>query len=117
MEKTAFPKQMNRRRSQRRKARGYVKVECRNGFCGLGANLAAAILDIADTGIRLIVKHALELPGEVEVTIAGYGLPKPLKRVARVVWQVTLEDGQFCVGVKFDKRLNYRDWQTLASPS
>jgi c-di-GMP-binding flagellar brake protein YcgR len=116
MEKIASPTKSNRRQSTRRKARGYVRVECRNGCYGLGPNLATAVLDVSDTGIRMVVKRAIELPGEVEVTIVGCGLQKPIKRVGRVRWQVTLEDGQFCLGVEFDKRLAYRDWQNLASP-
>ena len=116
MEKTASNKPSNRRLSPRLKPRGYVKVECRNGSYGLGPNLATAILDVSDTGIRMIVKKALTLPGEVEVTIGGYGLVNPIKRRAQIRWQVTLEDGGFCVGVEFGKRLVYRDWQNLVSP-
>jgi hypothetical protein len=107
----------NRRRSPRRDPRSYVKVECRIGPCGLGPNLATATLDISDTGIRLIVKQASQVPGDAEITIAGHGLQATIKRQGHVRWQVPLADGQFCIGVEFDKRLNYRDWQTLASPS
>ena len=117
MEKIAPPKALNRRKSMRRKPRGYVKVECRAGAYGLGPNLATAVLDVSDTGIRLIVKKALKFPGDAEITITGYGLQKPIKRLAHVCWQVTLEDGQFCVGAEFEKRLVYRDWQNLATPS
>ena len=110
-------KPSNRRQSQRRKPRGYVKVECRNGAYGLGPNVASAVLDVSDTGIRMIIKNALQLEGEVEITIAGFGMQKPIKRLAYVRWQVTLEDGQYCVGAEFQKRLVYRDWQNLASPN
>jgi PilZ domain len=116
MEKSTTNK-ANRRRSPRRRARAYVKVECRIGAHGFGPNLAATTLDIADTGVRMIVKQALELGGVVEFTVSGHGLLVTIKRLARVRWQLPLKDGQFCVGLEFDKRLEYRDWQSLASPS
>jgi hypothetical protein len=116
MEKIVSAKPSNRRQSQRRKPRGCVKLECRHGAYGLGPNLATLVLDVSDTGTRIIVKNELQLEGEVEITIAGYGMQKPIKRLANVRWQVTLDDGRFCVGVEFQKRLIYRDWQNLASP-
>jgi hypothetical protein len=116
MEKTASLSQSNRRRSQRRKPRGYVKVECRAGSYGLGTDLAVAVLDLSDKGIRMIIRRTLDLGAEVEITIGGYGLQKPLKRVAKLRWQVATADGQSCVGIEFDKRIDHRDWQMLASP-
>ena len=117
MEKIVTAKPSNRRQSLRRRPRGYVKVECRNGAYGLGPNVASTVLDVSDTGIRMIVKTALRLEGEVEITIIGHGMQKPIKRLAYVRWQVTLEDGQHCIGAEFQKRLIYRDWQNLASPN
>jgi hypothetical protein len=117
MEKIATAKQTNRRKSQRRRLRGSVKVECRKGSYGMGPNLASTTLDLSDTGARLIVTQALDILGEVEILIGGYGLRKPIKRLAYIRWQVKLEDGQYCVGAEFQKRLAYRDWQNFASPS
>ena len=74
------------------------------------------MLDVSDTGARLIVSQALDLQAEVETLISGYGMKKSIKRLAYVRWQLTLETGQFCTGVEFQKRLAYRDWQNLASP-
>ena len=116
MGKTDTAKQTNRRSSQRRRPRGSVKVECRRGSYGLGPDLAATTLDLSDTGARLIVTQSLDVMGEVEILIAGYGMGKPLKRIAYIRWQVKLEDGQFCVGAEFQKRLDYRAWQNLATP-
>ena len=117
MEKSASTQQINRRRSLRRKPRRSVKVECRKGAFGLGPNLASATLDVSDTGARLIVTQAMESPSEVEIIITSYGINKPIKRLALVRWQVKLEDGRFCIGAEFQKRLEYRDWQNLASPT
>jgi hypothetical protein len=110
-------KQRNRRRSQRRKPRSTVKIQCRKGSLGMGANLAGALLDLADSGVRLILTQQLVVGGEVEVVIEGYGLRSSVKRLGYVRWQLKLEDGGFCTGVEFQKRIDYRDWQNLASPN
>jgi hypothetical protein len=117
MDRTADAKATNRRNSQRRRPRSSVKVECRKGACGLGPNLAVSALDLSDTGVRLVLSKPLDLLSEVETIISGYGMRDPIKRLANVRWQLKLENGQFCTGVEFQKRLVYRDWQNLASPS
>jgi hypothetical protein len=110
-------KPANRRRSPRRRPRSAVKVECRRGTSGMGANLVVTVLDVSDSGTRLIVKQALEPRAEVEIILSGYGLKTPIKRIGNVRWQVALENGQFCMGIEFQKHLPYRDWQSLASPN
>ena len=117
MQKTTTTRPTNRRSSQRRPPRKTVQVECRKGSFGLGRNISASALDVSDTGARLIVTESLEILAEVEIVIAGYGMQKPLKRAAYVRWQVKLEDGRFCIGAEFQKRLPYRDWQGLAAPN
>ena len=117
MPTTEEAKQRNRRRSQRRKSRTTVKVQCRKGSHGLGPDLASNVLDISDTGVRLIITQSLELMAEVEVIINGYGMKELIKRLGNVRWQVKMEKGQFCVGVEFQKSLVYRDWQNLVSPN
>ncbi len=117
MNKDTTASQANRRKSQRRRPRASVKIECRKGSCGLGPNVGAATLDVSDTGARLIVTADMEKNAEVELLIIGYGMNKPIKRLAIIRWQVQMADGRFCVGAEFQKRLNYRDWQNLASPN
>jgi hypothetical protein len=107
----------NRRTSTRRKARASVQLTCRKGALGLGANICRSVLDVSDTGARLVVRDKLPLPAEVEISITSYGMRQPIKRLANVRWQVELADGGFCIGIEFQKRLPYRDWQTLAAPS
>ena len=106
----------NRRRAARRKPRSYVKLECRKGSIGLGANVATTLLDVSETGARLVVSQELTVQQEVEVVLSGHGLSKAVKRLSRVCWLLKLEDGKFCIGVEFEKRLDYRDWQNLATP-
>jgi hypothetical protein len=117
MEKMSAASLANRRRSQRRKPRTSVKVECRKGSHGLGANLAKSLLDVSDSGVRLIVAQELDLESEVEIIIGGYGMKAPIKRLGTVRWLLKLEGGLFCAGIEFQKHIDYRDWQNLASPS
>jgi PilZ domain len=107
---------MNRRSSQRKAPRRAVRVECRRGALGFGPNLTDAFMDISDGGIRLILKTPLPLQSEVEVILTGYGVAKPIKRIANVCWSVTLEDGRVCVGINFQKRIPFRDVQLLSTP-
>jgi hypothetical protein len=116
METDVVPRQSNRRRSQRRKPRSSVKLQCRKGALGLGPNLSAGALDLSDSGVRLIVTQALDTMAEVEIVIDGYGMKRPVRRVANVRWQVRMENGNFCTGVEFQKQIDYRDWQNFASP-
>ena len=117
MDQTKPVKPTNRRLSQRRRARSAVRVECRKGSVGLGANIAVSVLDVSDTGARLILMQPLDVQQEVETIISAYGMRAPLKRLANVRWQVKMENGQYCTGIEFQKRLVYRDWQNLASPN
>jgi len=116
MEKNVASPQSNRRRSQRRKPRTSVKLQCRKGSLGLGPNVAVSALDLSASGVRLIVTQTLDTMAEVEVVIDGYGMKQPVKRVGIVRWQVEMASGQFCVGVEFQKQIEYRDWQNVASP-
>ena len=54
------PSPSNRRRAARRKPRGYVKLECRKGSIGLGANVGSTLLDVSETGARLVVRQELQ---------------------------------------------------------
>jgi hypothetical protein len=117
MPNTSDPAQANRRKSPRRRPRSAVRVECRKGSSGFGANVVAAVLDVSDTGVRVVLTQAFDPSTEVEILIAGYGLKEPLKRLGNVRWNVKTESGQFCTGIEFQKRLVYRDWQNLSSPN
>lgn len=80
---------------------------------GLGANLALGILDLSESGIRLVIKQPLELQQEVEVNLESLNHRRPLKAVGRVVWCVAAADGTYCAGVEFQRTLGYIDYQAL----
>ena len=108
------PSARNRRLSQRRPAKGRLRVICRRGGLDLGPNLALAVLDLSETGVRLVVKEALEPGREVSVSLEGQSNLRPILRVGNVAWCVPSADGSHCVGVCYQKRLAYRDFLELS---
>ena len=109
----AKPQEVNRRVSRRLPAKGKIKVVCYKGCLDLGANHALSVLDISETGLRLLVKTALNLGQEVLITLEGPGHPRPVKRIGRVIRSLTNDDGTFLVGIRLEKTLDYRDVANL----
>jgi hypothetical protein len=73
----------------------------------MGPNLAVRLLDLSEGGVRVIVTSPLQPQQEVEVSLLP---PAGLREVVRrgvVVWAVPTESGEFCVGIRFEKRLEY----------
>ena len=108
-------KQINRRASRRVVPRGQVRIECRKGTTGLGRNLALRVLDLSETGMRLLVNTPLDQAKEVEVVISGTSYLPPIKRIARVVRNVPNEDGTAAVGLHFSPPLDYANYMALCS--
>ncbi|SRR5579884_2146692 len=97
----------SRRASRRQPAKRSTKITCQKGALGLGRNLAHEVLDISQTGIRLVAREALE-PGQgVVVTLQTFGHGRPRELAGVVVWCVPGADGRFCAGVRFEKPLPY----------
>jgi hypothetical protein len=99
--------EVNRRSATRHQPRGGSKIICATGKFGLGPNVAVSVLDVSETGIRLIVKVALPVGGEVEVGLEAPADRKPTPMPAEVVWCVPMADGNFCVGARFARPLKY----------
>jgi hypothetical protein len=110
----ATPARAPRRRARRAPAKTNAKVTCRRGTLGLGPNLAGGVLDLSETGIRLVVREDLPPGLEIEVGLEGLGHPRPLRLTARVVWSVATADGRYCIGAEFRRRLTYADLHALA---
>jgi hypothetical protein len=107
----------NRRLSRRKLPKGGLKVLCQKGSWGLGPNLALAVLDVSEAGIRLVLKAPLEHGQEISVTLSTPGRCRPLHALARTVWSVETADGAYCVGASFERRLSYADVIGLAALS
>lgn len=106
---------VNRRAVARRPARRSIRVECRRGTMGLGANLASGCLDISVSGVQVMTKDALKCGEEVEVILECTGIRGVIKRVGEVRWTIPLEAGGCRAGVRFNKYLTFRDVQNLVS--
>ncbi len=103
----------NRRLSARRHPRGRCKVTCHRGQFDLGPNLARALLDVSETGVRLVLGTDLPRRQAVLVSLEGQGHHRPVRIPGVITWSVPTAEGTFCVGVKFDKRLPYADFVRL----
>jgi hypothetical protein len=103
----------NLRRSRRQAPKGGTKVRAFRNSMGLGPNIAVSLLDVSETGIRMVLKEALPKDREFEIALEGASV-QPVKTFAYVVWCVPTADGQFCVGAHFKKPLTMRDLSVLA---
>ena len=107
----------NRRLSRRKSPKGEVEVLCQKGRYGLGPNLALAVLDVSEAGIRLLLTAPLEHGQEFTLILSTPGRGRPLKAVARAVWSVETAAGTYCVGGSFERRLSFVDLVGLATVS
>ncbi|MFO0968868.1 MAG: PilZ domain-containing protein [Gemmataceae bacterium] len=113
---SALPsKPQNRRGSRRRPGKGSIRVTCRKGTLGLGPNIAVRLVDISEGGVCLAVSLLLDKGQEVEVSLNPPGGGKEATRKGQVAWAVT-KDGEFLIGVRFDKMLNYAALGDLSKP-
>jgi hypothetical protein len=90
-------------------------VECRKGALGLGSNLTRSVIDISQTGVRLVLKTALTKGDEAEVLISGHGA-RPIKCIGQVAWVQLLDDDGCLVGLSFRRAIPFVDLQRIARP-
>jgi PilZ domain len=98
-----------RRLDKRFRPKNMTKVTCRKGTLDLGANIILGILDLAETGVRLLVREQLAANQEVAVTLECPSDKRPLRVIGFVAWCVPTKDDKFCLGVRFSKRLRYAE--------
>jgi len=101
--------QADKRLIRRKPAKSGVRVQCRRGQLGLGADVAVAVVDISDTGMCVVVKAALTKGEDAEVILAGVGRQKPLKLACEVRWCVPDGAAGFRAGLRFRKRIPYAE--------
>ena len=80
---------------------------------GLGPNIASSLLDLSETGLRVILNEAATVGQEVEVNLESAATGRALKTTARVVWVVPGTDGTFVVGLRMQKSISFIDLQAL----
>lgn len=100
-------KPRNRRLAMRREPKRSSKITFRKGVLGLGPNHALTMLDLSESGVRLLSKTEVKVGEDVEVGLLPPGGAREVVRKGRVIWVVPTAEGTFCVGVEFAKRLDY----------
>jgi Tfp pilus assembly protein PilZ len=103
------PPQQNRRRFHRKKPKKSTKVVTFKGSSGLGYNLALSLLDLSETGIRMVVRDSFQTGQDVEVNLESICHQRPIKVLGKVVWCMQAADGSHCVGIHFYRPLPYAD--------
>jgi hypothetical protein len=88
-------------------------VKATRNALGLGPNIAVSILDLSETGVRLLLKEEMKPNHEFEVVLETAG-NRSVKLVASVIWCVASADGRFCVGAHFTKSISYADMLALS---
>lgn len=104
----------NKRSSRRQPLKGSTRVRAYRNHLGLGPNIALKILDLSETGVRLVLSEPLALGKEFEINLASIVGSRVVKLLAQVVWIVEAADGSFCVGAHFSKPINYSDLHLMA---
>lgn len=111
------PRRANRRSSPRRPVRPSSKVICYANSHGLGRNIALAVLDVSETGVRLRLKDAVKPGQEVQVVLLPPGHGREFKLPGVVVWCVAADDGSHLAGIRFEKALSYAVVQDMGKLS
>ena len=106
----------NKQRSRRCLAKGTTRLRICRTTMGLGPNIALSLLDLSESGLRVVLKEAVTLGQEVEVQLECAGSGRILKSPAKVVRVQPGENGTFVVGLQLQKTINYGDLQALAKP-
>jgi hypothetical protein len=109
-------KPANRRGGMRKPGRKNIRLQCRHGSMGLGANVASSFTDISESGVQLLTRDVLKLGEEVEVILEGYGMRTAIRRIGEVRWVVPLDGGGSRAGIRFAKLISFREVQILSAP-
>lgn len=109
------PKKPNKRRSSRNSARGTTRLRVYRNAMGLGPNIASALLDLSETGLRVVSKEAVAVGQEVEVNLESAS-GRVTKTTAVVVWIVPATGDTFVVGLRLHKSLDYDQFMALTKP-
>jgi hypothetical protein len=102
------------RQVRRWQPRRQARVACHRGLSDLRPDVALALLDLSESGARLVTREALAPGQKVYLVLEGPSGGRPARRQATVAWSVAAADGTFCVGVKLLRRLGPEDLRQLA---
>jgi hypothetical protein len=105
---------LERRVSRRRSPKGWTKAVCRKGSFDLGTKINLGILDLAETGVRILTSERLETNQEVSITLGTPAHLRPIRVLGHVVWCIETLENTYCVGIRFKKRLPYPEVNKLS---
>ena len=104
----------NRRSSARHALRANVIGEVRRPDDRSESNLAFSFLDLSEGGACAVLTEELQRGEVVELKFTFGDLA--LRGTAVVRWVQRLDERLFCVGVRFQKRLSYKDVAPFFKP-
>src|SRR4051812_48261400 len=107
------PARPNKRRGRRQPAKTSTKVRAYRNAQGLGPNIALRVLDLSETGVRILVKEEMQVGQEFQLSFEGPGA-RPVKVIGNVCWCMQDGPGTFSVGAGFQKSIPYADLMTLS---
>ncbi len=114
MADSASPAPQKKRSFPRRGVKRKVKLTCRRGQFDMGANLAVALVNVAEVGACLLVKEALAPGDNVSVGFEGLQHRRPVTVTGKIIWAKPRPTGECEVGIQFDKRLPYAEIAKIA---
>jgi PilZ domain len=100
-----------RRGGPRHKPRGRIRVSCHAD--PLGPNVARALVDLSEVGLRLLIKEPLVLGTHVALTIQRINHMVPVHCTGIVRWSLERDDGSCSVGVELHNRLDKESFARL----
>jgi hypothetical protein len=102
----------NRRDSRRLPPRHTTKASCRAAG-SVVPDLLLSIIDLSQTGARIILKGEITEEMELELTFTNPLLQQPLTIAGIVMWSRPLTDDRYCVGVQFKAPVFPADLEAL----
>jgi len=103
----------NRRQARRLPPRRATQVTCVASDTS-GPDLLLSVLDLSQTGIRMVLKNPLGPGDALELTLETALLPQPLSVKAETMWSLPISDGRYCVGARFLQALTCAEVEALA---
>lgn len=96
--------QHERRAWQRHSANQRVQVECRKGEAGSAPNIAAAVLEVSQAGLRLALTAPVEEGDCLRLSLQIAGEPMPVRVLGIVRWS-----SAGVAGIELERRLRKTD--------
>jgi PilZ domain len=90
-----------------------VKVTCHSGGPITGPNLALELVNLSDSGARLVLAAPLAVGQPVEAELLAPGWSQPVRREGVVVWGWRRDDETFQAGISFSEPLSPGDLRDL----